>query len=290
MSWVFSAFADEAGAAIDQQARALLDAGLAHADLRSVGDHNIADLPEADAKRARATLDKAGIRVNMFGSPIGKIDIADDFAIDLRRLDHLALMADVFQCRAVRLFSYYNKKRRPEAEFASVVLDRLAQLRDKARKLGLKLYHENEHGIFGDTGRRVTQLADAVYDGDVFDLIFDFDNYVRCGDDCWDNWVKLRGRTGAFHFKDSTAPPDAVHVPLGEGAGQARKVLADAAERGWSGPCSLEPHLKHSKAVMATNVSGEQPQAYSQMTAPECFAVAADAAQRLLRELGIAYR
>lgn len=289
MSWIFSAFADEAGAPVDQQVKALLDAGLSYIDLRSVGDHNIVDLPEADARKARATLDKAGITVNMFGSPIGKIDVADDFAVDLRRLDHLALMADVFDCRAVRMFSYYNKTHKPMADFTSIVLDRMVQLRDSARKLGLKLYHENEHGIFGDICSRVEQIADAVYDGDVFDLIFDFDNYNRCGDDCWQNWLKLRDRTGSFHFKDSTAMPNAVHVPLGEGAGQARKILADAAERGWSGPCSLEPHLKHSKAVLATNNSGEQPQAFSEMTPPECFAIAADSAQRLLNELGIAY-
>jgi len=35
---------------------------------------------------------------------------------------------------------------------------------------------------------------------------------------------------------------------------QARLILRDAVDSGWSGPCVIEPHLTHSDAVVATNV------------------------------------
>src|SRR5690606_12141610 len=120
-------------------------AGLAHVDLRMIDGINIVDLPVDHARQTRAALDEAGIAVNMFGSPIGKLDVADDFDVDLRRLEHLALMAEVFDCRAVRMFSYYNKRGMATGPYEKAVLDRLARLRDRAATLALVLYHENEH-------------------------------------------------------------------------------------------------------------------------------------------------
>jgi len=100
MTWIFSAFADEAGAEIDEQIAALAQAGMTHIDLRGIGQQSIVELPENEAKQVRT-----------------KLDIGDDFAIDLQRLDRLAVMAEVFDCRAVRMSSYYNKDNRPAGPF-----------------------------------------------------------------------------------------------------------------------------------------------------------------------------
>ena len=283
MPWILSAFADEAADAIDEQVKALTDADLHFIDPRGVAGHNIAALPFDLARQFKDTLDAANISVNMLGSPIGKIDIGDDFQGDLDKLDHLAEVGKILDCNRVRIFSYYNKADLPTDRWQQISLDRLGQLKARAGDLGLKLYHENEHAIFGETRQRVKIIADALHDGDTFCLIFDFDNFHQVGDDCWAAWLALRDRTDTIHLKDSDENKQ--HVPVGQGAGQVGKILRDALARNWSGPLSLEPHLAHSPAVMATGPSGDANAALTDMTPPECFAIAAEAAHTLLREI-----
>lgn len=290
MDWVLSAFADEASGESDQQIKALQAGKVTHIDVRGIDGHSIVDLPEDKAEAIQKKFHAAGIRVNMFGSPIGKIDVADDVQLDLDRLRHLAKMKPIFGCNAVRVFSYYNRKAQVAQDaWQAKSLEYLKQLKDLAGELGLVLYHENERHIFGDrldgVLAIVNELRDPPGDGSVFRAIFDFDNYNQSGDDVWANWEALKDQTDAFHLKDSTAPPNSMHVPIGEGNGQAKKILADAAARGWSGCLSLEPHLSHSKAVMATGPSGQQNQALADMTAEECFQLACETAHAVLGEL-----
>ena len=117
--------------------------------------------------------------------------------------------------------------------------------------MGLILYHENERHIFGDLTDDVETLA--TLRNANFKLIFDFDNYQQSGEDVWATWLRLADQTDAIHLKDSTQ--DNMHVPVGQGNGQVEKILADAVKRGWSGPLTLEPHLTHSKSVVATGPS-----------------------------------
>ena len=284
MSWVLSAFADEAGGSIDEQIAALRRAGIRHVDLRAVDGFNITTLPTDRAQQVRRKLDSAGIAVAMFGAPIGKIDLADELKIDLDKLAHLARLGDILGCRSVRIFSYYNQKAAltPEA-WQAEALDRLRKLRDLAGKLNMVLYHENERAIFGDACAQVQVIAAALRDPATFRLIFDFDNYNQGGADVWANWLQLRDMTDAIHLKDSDRKGQ--HVPVGAGAGQVRKILADAVARGWSGPLSIEPHLQHSKAVQATGPGGTPNQQYAQMSGADSFQAACAAALKLLGEI-----
>ena len=290
MSWILSAFADEAGESTDEQLAVLKQTGLDHIDPRNVDGHTITDLPVDHAREVKARYDEAGIRVNMFGSPIGKIDIADDFQVDLDRLQRLAKLAEVFDCRAVRIFSYFNANSVSEHEWRAASLERLNKLVDLAEKLDLVLYHENEKHIFGEPVRRVTVLRDEIHSrrGERFKMIFDFDNYNQAGEDVWAAWQALGEAAAAIHLKESKRQPDGSfqHVPMGTGDGHAPRVLADLAERGWEGPLTLEPHLAHSAAVLATGPSGAANQALSDLTPAECFAIAADAAKKLLVDVG----
>lgn len=278
MSWKLSAFADEAGPTIDEQITALKRDNIKLIDPRSVNGHNITELPLDEAREVRKKLDDAGIRVNMYGSPIGKIDIADDLQSDIDRLDHLGKLVDIFDCKAVRMFSFYNKNKVSNDQWRKESLDRLSKLSARAKQLGLVLYHENERHIWGDTLEQVKDFLPLR--GEQFKLIFDFDNYNQSGDDVWQNWVELRDATDAIHLKDSDKSNQ--HTPVGQGNGQVEKILADAVARGWSGPLTLEPHLKHSGAVAATGPSGQANQSYKDMSAADCFHVAAKEAINLL--------
>jgi len=231
MAWTFSGFADEAGGQIDEQIEALQAAGMNHIDLRNVEGQSITELPADAAQEIARKLENAGLRVAMFGSPIGKIDVSEDFATDLQRLKHLAQLADVFECRKIRIFSYYNRNGLDEPAWEKETLRRLNQLIELADRHDLTLFHENEKHIFGEMLERVERLA-SLRQGERFKLIFDFDNYNQAGEDCWANWRALCDKTDAFHLKDSTSPPEPMHVPIGQGGGKAREILTDALSRG----------------------------------------------------------
>lgn len=283
MPWNLSAFADEAGASCEEQITALQRAGLNNIDIRFLDGFNVSELPLDIAQIAAERFKDAGVTVRMFGSPIGKIDIADDFNIDLGKLRHMAQLAPIFNCYSIRIFSYFNKSERPYEEWKTESLQRLSTLRDKASAHGLVVYHENESHIFGQRVEDVLELASALR-SDHFRFIFDFDNYNQMGEDVWQSWQKLKGVTDAFHLKDSTK--DRQHVLIGKGAGYAREILTDALQSGWQGPLSLEPHLNHSGAVAATGPGGVANQEFKNMSAADSFYVAAEAATALLKEIG----
>ncbi|HEX8835074.1 MAG TPA: sugar phosphate isomerase/epimerase [Abditibacteriaceae bacterium] len=285
MEWLVSAFADEAGDTCDVQIAALQRAGLKHIDIRSIDGFNITALLLDKAREIKQKLDDAGISVNMFGSPIGKIDISEDFEIDLAKLRHLGELAPVLGCNAVRIFSYFNKEGASHEEWKAQSLKRLEQLRSTGQELGLVLYHENERHIFGDLANDVEAIS--ALRNDSFKLIFDFDNYNQSGENVWDNWLQLREATDSIHLKDSK---DGQHTPAGQGGGFVREILTDAVARGWNGPVSVEPHLSHSGAVAATGPSGIANAAYGKMPAPESFHIACTVATDLLGELGVQVR
>ena len=109
MTWHLSAFTDEAGDSCEAQIAAAQSNGLKRLDLRGMDGFNCTVMPLDHARGVAEKLAAAGLTVGMFGSPLGKIDIADDMQIDLGKLEHLASLAPILGCRAVRIFSYYNK-------------------------------------------------------------------------------------------------------------------------------------------------------------------------------------
>src|SRR5262249_15169561 len=104
---------------------------------------------------------------------------------------------------------------------------------------------------------------------------FDPANYVECGQGIDEAWTMLRSRTIHFHVKDYD-PASHRNVPAGQGAGQIPRLIADAVAHGFSGFCTLEPHL----------LVAEQSRGF---TGPERFGEAATALKRALDEAGIAY-
>jgi sugar phosphate isomerase/epimerase len=286
MTWTLSGFADEAGASLDEQIVALKQAGLKHIDIRGVDGYNIVDLPLDHALVVKEKLDEAGISVQMFGSPIGKLDIADEFQIDVRRLQHLALLAPVLRCNAVRIFSYYNAEQRPHAQWQQISISQLLTLRTLAADLGLVLYHENERNIFGDLIDDVALIGREVRNGKTFLTIFDFDNYTQGNQSAWDAWQRVKADVDAIHLKDSF---NKQQVPVGAGEGFVEKILRDAIVLGWDGPLSVEPHLTHSGAVAATGPSGIENHLYKDMTDTQRFVLASRAATTLLASLPVSF-
>src|SRR4028118_1722542 len=95
ITYIVSAFADEAAPDTDGQIAALKRAGLKTIDLRNVDGFNITALPIENAKTVAQKLQDAGVSVGMFGTPIGKIDLADDVQSDVDKLRHLNELSPV---------------------------------------------------------------------------------------------------------------------------------------------------------------------------------------------------
>lgn len=288
MAWILSAFADEADQDMDRQIAALQEARIKSVDLRNVDGINIVDLPLDHARRVRKKLDDAGVSVCMYGSPIGKIDLADDFETDCKRLTHLGALKEIFGARAVRLFSYFNKKAGASPqEWKARSIERLTALVELAEKLDLVLYHEHEPGVYGGDLPTVRVLRDELHllHPSRFKLIFDFDNFNQAGHDVWACYQELKDVVGAIHLKESRRQPDGafMHVPAGQGDGQIEKILRDLASRGWQGSLTLEPHLARSPAVLATGPHGQANQFLADLSPFDCFVVAAQAAHGLLK-------
>lgn len=281
--WTLSAFTDEAGASCDEQITAAKRSGLSRIDIRSIDGFNITVLPLENAKIIKNKLDEVRVSVQMFGSPIGKIDILDDVETDVEKLRHLATLAPVLGCNAVRIFSYYNKTKISHTEWRDKSLANLMRLRDEAEKLNLVLYHENECHIYGDLGTDVKEIADLR--GANFKLIFDFDNYQQSGEDVYAVWQSLIDETDSFHLKDSTS--ENVHVPVGLGNGQVEKILREAAAQNWNRPVAVEPHLSHSGAVALTGPSGIVNESYANMPFNKSFHLAVGTAMKLLNKIGV---
>jgi len=293
-----SAFADEAGPSTAEQIAALKQAGLKYIDIRNIDGHNIVALPLDAAKAIKDQLDAAGISVLMYGSPLGKIDIADDFATDLNKLKHLGKLRPILGATAVRMFSYYNKPKgggKSQTEFREESLRRLKELKTFAADLGLVLYHENERHIFGDRAEDVLIIANELRDpapNGSFKMIFDFGNFVVGKEPVWEAWLKLRDHMDAFHFKDNrpTETGEHHHVPVGQGLGCIPQILADLVDRNFSAPATIEPHLQHSPAVLATAPGGVPNQAYSKMPLNESFQIACKAAKDVIIQAGATIR
>lgn len=277
--WTLSGFCDEASVDFPAQMAVAKQAGLSHLDVRIVDGRNIADLSSAEVAPLAAAVKAANLRVGCLGSAIGKTDLADDFAVDLARLERLADHADALGCRTLRVFSTFNKGGAPMDDWRTKALLRLERLGARAAELDLTLLVENERHLFGDRRAQMLDIAQTTGLG----LIFDFDNFHQSGDDPWENWLALRDFTRAFHLKDSNAA--CVHVPFGQGAGKAREILTDAMAGGWSGLLSLEPHLARSAAVLATGPHGRGSQEGNDPV--EAFLLGARESKAFLASLGI---
>ena len=89
------AFADEADSAISGQIKALHENEIDLLEIRGVDGKNITELTVDEMKNLRKRLDDEGIKIWSIGSPIGKIEIEDDFEKHLDVFRHTIELANI---------------------------------------------------------------------------------------------------------------------------------------------------------------------------------------------------
>lgn len=275
--YALSGFADEVADDLDAQLEVFDELGIDHVDLRSVDGTNVVDFTDDDVAWIQDRLDAYGISVAAIGSPIGKIDVTDDFEPHRADFDRILELAGAFDADYVRLFSYWIPEDDDPADYREEVLRRMGWKAERAEEAGVPIYHENEKDIYGDTPARCRDLVESV-DSPAFGLIFDPANFLEIGVTPYpDALVHLVEHVEALHVKDATHGVRGDIKPAGEGDGRIPDVLTALADRGFSGYASLEPHL----------AMGDEMGGYS---GPEAFEVATDALVDILDERGLPYR
>ena len=273
--FTLSAFADEISPDPVEQIDVLTKCGVRHVELRSIHKTNVLDLTDLQVREFESLLDKHGLGLSAIGSPIGKVKIDSPFEPHLARFRRALELCKVFGTGRIRIFSYYPPGEAAdwngvEERWHEEVFDRMARKAELAAEADVRLVHENEHRIFGDSPERVAQLFEQVQTP-ALRAVYDAANYVFCGHDPWEGWQKTKGLTVHFHAKDWKK--GGAHGSLmGEGDGRWPEVISDA--RDFVGFATLEPHL------LGGGPTGG-------VTGPELFPKAVAALRGLLDRAGV---
>ncbi len=241
MAFKLSGFADEYSMNLSEQIKGFKLLGIDNLELRFIDGVNVSKFTEEQVENVKTELEKAGIGVSAIGSPIGKINLNDDFD------EHLALAEKVFKTantlgvKYIRMFSFYLDGRERDDCFEEVV-ERIGALLDLADKYGVILCHENEAKIYGESPEYCLKLLE--HFGGRLRAVFDMGNFLLDGYKPLECGYKLlKDYIEYFHIKDATI--DKVIVPCGEGDADIQKIFAtfkaDFPERDVF--ISLEPHL-----------------------------------------------
>ena len=240
--WTLSGFADEIDPDLRTQAALLLELGIGCIEFRSAWDINVLDLTDDQLTEAAAILEEHSLLVSSIGSPIGKVNIEDDFDEHLVRFDRALAVAQRLAAPYIRIFSFFLRPDQRPADHRDEVVRRLRVFADRAENAGVVLLHENEKDIFGDVPERVLDLVTAV-DSPALRLAWDAANYVQVGVRPFaEAYPLLRPYTDYIQVKDALLDSREV-VAAGEGDGQIVETVRALAADGYDGFFSMEPHL-----------------------------------------------
>ena len=272
------AFSDEAASSLDGQIAALRRNGLQGMEIRGVDGENVASITKEKAADILRRLRDSGLSVWSIGSPIGKIRLEEGgFEAHLDSLKHVLEIADILECRNVRMFSFYMPEGVPPEDCRGEVIDRLGRMAETAAPSGIALCHENEKGIYGDNAARCREILDTVPS---LRCVFDPANFIQCGQDVPEAWALLRDRVYYMHVKDALA--DGTVVPAGKGIGRLRDLLTDFRACGGEA-VSVEPHLRVFEGLKDLEKDHKTPvSANTWPTAGEAFDAACGALRALL--------
>lgn len=231
------AFADEAGADISEQISALNDNDIPFLEVRGVNGKNISELNLQQAKELKNRLQSNNIKIWSIGSPLGKINIKDDFDPHLELFKHIIELAHATESTCIRLFSFYIPADEDATVYRDEVIERLSLFCETAKGSGVKLCHENEKGIYGDIASRCLDIHRQIPE---LSAVFDPANFVQCDQDTLEAWQLIAPYVKYMHIKD--ALPDGSVVPAGKGSGNLPELIKSYKSKGGN-VLSIEPHL-----------------------------------------------
>lgn len=276
--FVLSAFADEISPDPREQVAVLKSCNVRYIEFRSIHKTNVLALSEDQLREFKALLDGEGFKLSAIGSPIGKVPVDAPFEPHLDKFKRAIELCGVFGTPNIRVFSYYPPADKPFdgnwAPYRDEVIRRMRVKAEMAQKAGVKLFHENEHKIYGDSPERVADLMKSV-DNPALRAAYDAANWVFCGYDPVKGWELTKEYVEHLHIKDWKGSGTEEHTGrlAGHGDGRIAYSIADAVKRGYKGFAVMEPHLRGGGPTGG-------------VTGPDLFPVAVEAFRKILRECG----
>lgn len=277
---VLSGFADEIDPNLDKQIEVIKKLGMNHIEMRGVNGKGLVEYSLDEVKEIKKKLDAEGIKLSSIGSPIGKIKITDDFEPHFELYCHTVEIAKIMEVPYIRMFSFFIPEGENPAKYKDEVFARLARFVEYAKEHDVILLHENEKDIYGDIAPRCKEIMEAFY-GDHMKAVFDFANFVQCGQDTLEAYEMMKPYIEYVHIKDAKAE-DASVVPAGHGDGNVEKILGMLKAAGYQGFLSLEPHLADFAGFSALENNGAK---MKKMAGDESFTLAHDSLVEILNRL-----
>lgn len=236
-----SGFADEIHKELDVQIQILQKLGQKYMEFRSADGLGVADYSIEQIREVKRKLDASGIKVSALGSPIGKIPITNPFEPHFELFKHVVSLAKELDTRYIRMFSFFIPSDENADQYQGEVFKRMRQMVEYAKEQDVVLLHENEKEIYGDSKDRCRNLMEEFY-CENFKCIFDFANFIQCGEDTLKAYEMLKSYITYVHVKDAKQSDGEVVLP-GHGDGNLSKIFAALEKEGYQGFLSLEPHL-----------------------------------------------
>ena len=239
-SFQLSSFADEADARLLGQIEAMERHGISLIEMRGVDGKNVSELTDQEADAARKLLEDHGMALSSLGSPYGKYPIDQPFEAHMDSFKRGLELCHRLNTKRIRMFSFFMPKGDDPANWTGKVMEQLEQMICAAEDAGVKLYHENEKGIYGDTDARCLELLSA-FKGRLGG-IFDPANFIQCGVRPAEAMPALKPYIDYMHIKDAMLTDGAV-VPAGCGDGHIAELLSALSDKADKMVLTLEPHL-----------------------------------------------
>jgi len=255
--FIISGFSDEISPDFTVQLEEVNKLGIAYIEMRGVNGKNVAEHSIQEMQVIKKQMDQAGVKVSAIGSPIGKIQITDDFEPHFDLFKHIIDLARVLETKYIRLFSFFVDEGTADAH-EEEVMRRMKALCDYVEGSDIVLLHENEKDIYGDTAARCRKIHDRVGSKHL-KLIFDPANFVQCGEKTYPYaFDLLKDQVVYMHIKDAKAVNGEV-VPSGYGDGHLKEILSALNASDYKGFLSLEPHLGEFVGFSALEGQGDVP-------------------------------
>lgn len=239
---ILSAFADEYDHNPNIHASFLANNGVGYIEPRFVNGENITIAGEERVKEYNKILDSYGIRVFSLGSPLGKINLADDFSAHLDMAKRCFENAKILDASRIRMFSFYLREGESREASRAEVMEKLNSLVELACEYGVTLCHENEAKIYGENAECCLDIMKA-FEGKI-KCVFDMGNFVLDGVEPYPMaYNLLRDYIEYFHIKDSLYK--GAIVPAGCGEAKIYEILSDYSKNYERDVIvTLEPHLE----------------------------------------------
>lgn len=254
-----AAITDEFSPSLAEAVPVMKEIGMTGAELRVIDGKNILDLTDEELKRAKETLDRAGLEVVAIASPLLKCVLEDGPELD-RRFEHDAFaskhkladqprlseravaIAHLFGARVIRVFSFWRTVE-PE-RCREAIAQALTELVKLARSESLVIGLENEHACNVATGAETASLLLLVPAAELM-VVWDPANALVAGEKPFpDGYGRIpKERIVHVHAKDCdmlTGKP--VWGPLGTRHVLWKEQIAQLIDDGYAGYLSLETH------------------------------------------------